>query len=156
MAFELLSHHEVMYETETRIPIVDVANSLIAFEKSVNLAQPVFFELFREAEIERIQVYVNALYAGSLKDDFLFKFVFKSKEDADIFIKKLRQYTGIEYMQEKHPFIGQILTLALAYGAFVAVNKWAAPNEPSIHIEHVYNSALHVGDGDFTITPDQL
>lgn len=155
MPRELESHHTIYYSNRAYVPIPELAASLVALEKTVKHITPTFQMLFKEADILAIQVFVEQITAGSVDDHFLLKLIFKTDEGYDIFVEKLRRYSGIEFVQEKHPFIGQLLTAGIILGAVVAVNRWGI-NSSNVHVEGDHNIVLNVDHGDMNITPDEI
>jgi len=56
-------------------------------------------------------------------------------------------------MQGKNPFIGQLITTVIIFGAVVAVQRWTAV--PSVNIENNYGTILNAGK-NLSISPDEL
>jgi hypothetical protein len=150
------SPHQLYFDMRGPVPIKDIAESLLALEKVLFKTEAVFQALAPDADIKELRVLLTSVESGSLKDNFITRFVFGSEEGRDRFADHLRVITGVEAMQNKNEFIGQVITLCLVAGLGYAVIRGVKGGGTTIHIEQVERSVLNIGDGALTISPDEL
>jgi len=151
------TQHQFFFDVSGPVPIKDIASSLIALEKVIFKTQSVFQALDPEMDLKEIEVLISSIESGSLKDNFITRFVFGSEEGLNRFSDKLRTITGVEAMQSKNEFVGQLIALCLVTGLGYAVIRSASGGGgTTIHIEQVRDSILNVGEGTLTITPQDL
>ena len=156
MSSELISRHQIIYSNRNRVPITEIASSLIAMERVLECSEPVFLRLFPGCEISALELYIEEITTGSLWDTYLLRFIFPDDAARDRFVQRIRTITGINFLQGKHEFLGQILAATIAVGAVYAVNKWSGGGTSGVNVRDVQNSIIISAGQNLTIPPDEF
>lgn len=142
------SHHSIYYGLPFAPTPQQAADSLLALERIVRLVPATLLPLGLAPDA-RIEIYVDSVQAGSLKDNFRVRFVWGSEERFNQWLAKIRQITGVEQMTNKLPIIGPIIALlvvgGLGYGAFRMIGRPGAGNGDIQDLRNLKSSIVNTG-----------
>lgn len=101
-------------------------------------------------EIDRVDVLVDEIRAGSLLERVILRFLFRDEEGMNQFIDKVRAYMG----DNTSSVLTAAVILALFYYGAQLVNS--AQNEPTVHIEANNNTIIQIGASELDISPEHF
>ena len=87
--------HELVYTNNNYVPIRKIIESLEALECVVGETPFVLNGLTQSSEIERVEIDIETIAAGSLKEKFIVRYFFKNEEGFNRWVDKLREMTGM-------------------------------------------------------------
>nr|WP_288358474.1 hypothetical protein [uncultured Pseudomonas sp.] len=146
--------HDVYFSTKNDVPIADIVASLQAFERIIQQQARQVLSALTNTEIERIDVYVDELQAGSLFTEYALKLFFKDKEDLERFLGVARDKLKEHPMVRATLMTGVIAGL-VAYGLYAAANVVKSP-EAAKTIQANNNVIINIGAGEVDMTPEQF
>jgi len=122
MRYSVDSQHDILYNTRVLPTPSDVISSLTGVEKIVVRMPTVLRELFLGGPVS-VEVYVENVQAGSLKEKLLFRLFFESEENFDEWARKVRQKTGVDFMIGMYPVFSLVLAGMVVFGASYACTR---------------------------------
>ncbi|MEL0623850.1 hypothetical protein V6238_12180 [Marinomonas arenicola] len=143
---ELVISQKIYYSNKELVPVNDIASSLLALDYIIRLSPKVLHEIFPEARIYGIDVFISELKSGSIYEDLVVKFLFGSQEKLDIFVEQTRQKLGIEKIMNKPEILSTILLGLIFAGGIHYLNKNDPTKEKSM-IEANNNTIIQIGAG---------
>lgn len=155
MSAVLVSKHELHFSNRNSIPIAEIAQSLLALDKTIRVSCGAFNALIFDDAVERMEVELSRLEAGSLSDNFILRFFFKDEAQLNRFIEQWRDRLHIGELMEKHPVIGTVLMLTLSYGLVLAAQKFGSQEKP-VHIENSFNNAVVAAGDVLNLDPETI
>ncbi len=158
MAFSIDSTHSVFYNTSVLPTPDDVINSLAGIDKIAVRVPVILRELFPGGPVT-VEVYVNNIAAGSLIDDFKFRFLFKDEAAFKAWAKKVRQKTGIEFMTVNYPVVSFVIICAVLFGAQYAATRMLGREGGGNSISGISDNAAAIinnGTLNMNISPAEL
>jgi hypothetical protein len=155
---ELTAYQEFFYKTGKPVEIREVVDSLLAMERTIKLMPAVLEKVFPGTTIGTIEVYIDAVVSGSLREKFFYKMLFGSEAEFDLFLEKLRKDLGLDSgnKQKAAIIIGLLITAVILYGGVHAFLKAFGKTEPAIHIEANHNTIINIGAKELGMTPEAL
>ena len=142
------SHHTIYYDLPSAPTPRQVSDSLLGLEKIVRLVPATLLPLGLAPDA-RIEIYVDSVQAGSLKDNFDFRLIWGDEEKFNQWMTKVRQITGIEQMTNKLPILGPALALlvvgGLGYGALRMMGHPGAGNGNIQDLQNLRSSIVNTG-----------
>lgn len=135
----LETSYSLKYTTKNPVPIPEIIESLQNIEKILERTPPFVEKAFAELKVVSMSVYVQSLQSGSLKEDFLVRYVFKGRENYD---KAKEVY---DKLLEDNTVIRTVVALGvgamLGYGVSLALN----PGQSATKIEAYNNTIVNIG-----------
>lgn len=113
------SHHTIYYDLPSAPTPRQVAESLLGLEKITRLV-PATLSPLGLAPDARIEIYVDSVQAGSLKDNIFVRLIWGSEEQLNQWLTVVRQKTGLEMITNKYPIIGPTIALLVVGGLSIA------------------------------------
>ncbi len=157
MQCTLDSFHHVYYDTRVRPTPDDVVSSLVGLEKLI-IRMPDVLRIILPGGPERVEVYVEQVQAGSLKENIFVRLVWGSEEALDQWITQVRRATGVELMDNKLPILGPVFTGLIVFGLGVGagrmLNREGGGNGSVVNISNVTSSVISTGAGMLRIDED--
>lgn len=147
--FVFSSSHEIYYSNRELVPISDIVESLLALERIVKMC-PRILEGATSVEIDHVEVYIDTLETGSLLEKFVVKLFFKSEEELDAFLDKIREKVSQPGMP-RNVLIGAVLASLIGYGAFLAATSQKSAGTT---INANNNVIINLGAGQVDLTPE--
>lgn len=147
-----ISTHDLYYSNREHVPIADIIESLQALDRIVKMSPRVLTGL-TNVEIDRVEVYIEDLHSGSLTEKIAVKLFFKSEEDLDKFLEKIREQIGKPGMA-RNLLIGAVLTALVSYGAFLAASSQKSVGATTINANN--NVIINIGAGEVDMTAEQF
>jgi hypothetical protein len=142
------SHHSIYYSIPFAPTPRQAADSLLGLEKVVRLVPATLLPLGLAPDA-RIEIYVDSVQAGSLKDNFKVRFVWGDEEKFNRWMTRVRQITGIEQMTNRLPILGPALALlvvsGLGYGALRMMGRSGAGNGNIQDLQNLQSSIVNTG-----------
>lgn len=153
---ELLFPHHLTYRTEEPPSIPDVIESLLAHEELVRYLPKILETALPGITIERVNIAINDIRAGSLTEEFLVAlFLSFQNELQDEITGGIERITGVEILEKYDTVVTLLILLLVLYGAKFLYSKLrgeAAPEPTGINGN--YNTVLNVSAKHLHITPD--
>ncbi|MBY6102328.1 hypothetical protein [Marinobacter nauticus] len=137
--FTLETTYSFNYKTKKPVPIPEIITSLENLEKLLERTPGLIEKAFVELQVVSMSVYVSSLKSGSLKEEFLIKYVFKGRENyekaKEVYDKLLEDNTVIRSV------------VALGMGALIGYGVFSAmqPGQSTTQIEAYNNTIINVG-----------
>lgn len=146
--------HEIYYSNKGRIPIKTVIKGLLAAETLINELTPAIRAVFSEVDIKEVNVYLEKLESGSIREDLTLDLVFGGEEEYQKFRKKLRRMRGNTNDDEPADNLIMKQLIALLFvGALASGVTWALSPETPVpqsiqnYTTNITNSVIGSGDG---------
>lgn len=137
--FVLETTYTINYTTKNPVPIPKIVDSLKSLEKLIKRTPAFIEKAFEDLEVVDVQIYVKSLKTGSLKEDFVIKYVFKGKENYE----KAKEV--IDKMLEDSTMLKTVVAMGigalLAYGAMAGRDS----TSDSTHISAYNSVVINVG-----------
>lgn len=152
---EVTFSQEIYFSNKKKLPIGDVAKSLLALE-SVSRNSPIALsKLFRGTNVQQIDIFVDTIESGSLKEKINYYFriaVQKNLENALGF-----EFPSIEKFspETRKKVIAWALVALFFFGVKAASNK-VFPDQPKKHINNEINIVLAAGRDITGVDEDKL
>ncbi|MFC3340662.1 hypothetical protein [Paracandidimonas soli] len=147
--FVYTAEHEFYYSTKEPVPIADVIEALQGIERMLR-SLPRAIERVTEISIADSHIYVERIESGSLKEKILIKLFFKSEEELDSFLDKIRKT-----LDGKPMLKGSLITILIA--GFIGTGLLFASKalqEPAPNITANHNVIINIGAGEVGMSPD--
>lgn len=109
------SHHTIYYDLPFAPTPRQVADSLLGLDRITHLI-PTTLASLGLAPDARIEIYVDSVQAGSLKDVLKIRLIWKDENQFNRWITLVRQKTGLAWLTNKHPIFGPVIAMLLVYG----------------------------------------
>lgn len=153
---ELITSHRIYYSNKEHVPIKDIADSLLALEELIQQSPSVLEALFPGTIIQRVEVSLNELKAGSLWEDVGVKFIFGTQEKMDAFLEDARNKLGMEKLVSNPQLFSAVLVvLILSGGAYYYGTSKSNPEEKAT-IEANNNVIINIGAGMVDMSPENF
>lgn len=155
---ELVAHQEIYYKIEKPVEIQEVVDSLLAMERTIKLVPSILEKIFPGTSVDTIEVYIDAVVSGSLREKFLYKILFGSEAELDLFLEKLRKDMGMDNgnMRKAAFIVGLLITAVVLSGGVYGFVKAFGKSEPATHIEANHNTIINIGATELGMTPEAL
>jgi len=137
--YELHTTYSIKYTTSKPLPVEDIVTSLRAFEKLIRRTPAFIEKAYDGIEIIDTEVFVSKVVSGSLIEDFVITYVFKSKKDykdAKKVIKKLLK---------DNEAVRTIVALGVGAVTMYGVMSALPQNAPRANIEAYNNTIINIG-----------
>ena len=147
-----LSDNEIFFNTEKEIPIRDLVESLKSLEKLAGQSHSAFSELLG-GNVSRVEVFVESLESGSLREKLLFRFVFENEEECNKFLDKWRgKLRELGPMKAAGLAAGVVIGGMVLYGTFLAATRPGASTQTDIDFSN--SNIFIVGAESFETSPE--
>ncbi|WP_152558532.1 hypothetical protein [Endozoicomonas numazuensis] len=114
--------HQLRYTNRKYVPIKSIIESLQALEGVVEETPYVLNGLTQSDVITRVEIDIKSIAAGSLIEDFVVRYFFKSEEGFNGWVDKLRKQSGMEDGKKIVPIlIGSTITAVALLGVVKAL-----------------------------------
>jgi len=151
---QVATTHQIYYSNKNPIPIAQVAEALIALDNIVKRTPLALEKIFPGTKIEKVDLFIETIESGSLLEKIIVRYFFRSQENLDQGIDKLRKVTGMETLGDKSPILPAIvLALVMAGGAY-ALSFFGAPPESRTTIEANNNIIINIGAKSAGMEPE--
>lgn len=150
--FVLTSTHEVYFNNEGGVPIDVMAESLMALDRIIRMSPQVLTAL-TDVAIRDIEVFVEDLHSGSLKEHILVRLFFENEAELDRFLEKVRERIGKPGMT-RSATISLVLMTLVGMGAWYAAKATNSPAQTTIEANN--NVIIAIGAGQAGIEPEAL
>lgn len=135
---------DVYYSNKKKIPLSEVAKSLLALEQASSIAPELIERLFDDISVRNMSIYVDELETGSLKEKIQYYLTVG-------FQKNISELTGVEYTnietassEKQKQILGWAIAAGLIFSFKVASDK-AFPNQEKPNIENQINITIQAG-----------
>jgi len=158
--YSIAVDHELYYNNKEPVPIPELIASLQGIESLVKRTPAMLEDMLPGVKIKDVNVYVNELYSGSLREDLIIDFVFGGQEEYDRFREAVRKFrkggfsdmTGDDRKALK-PLMGLLFAGMIGAGVMYITKD---SGEPTTHIEAYNNTIINFGAGEFDIKSDEF
>lgn len=147
--FVFSTTHHVYYSNRQPVPIKEIVESLLGLEQVVKMS-PRVLQGLTGIEVDRAEVFVEHLETGSLAETVLIKLFFKSEDDLNAFLDKVRG--KLEKPMARNLLIGSVLTALVGYGAYLAASTQKGATTTTITANN--NVIINLGAGQVDLTPE--
>lgn len=149
-----ISDNEIFFNTDKEVPISDLIESLKALEKLAGQSQAAFSELLG-ANVSRVEVFVESLESGSLREKILFRFIFESEEECDKFLEKWRgKLRELGPMKATGLAAIVVLGAVVLYGTHLAATRPGASQQTNIDFSN--SNIFIIGADSFETSPESF
>ncbi|MBN8283398.1 hypothetical protein [Zoogloea sp.] len=148
-SFVFSTTHQVYYSNREPVPIREIVDSLLGLEQVIRMSPRVLHGL-TGVEIDRVEIFVEHLETGSLMETVLIKLFFKSEDDLNAFLDKVRG--KLEKPMARNILIGSVLTALVGYGAYLAATAQKGAATTTITANN--NVIINLGAGQVDLTPE--
>ncbi len=153
------STHSLYYNCPVFPTVADVVASLEGIDRVARLVPGMLKGLAPGGPVS-VEVYVSAVQAGSLRDNFLVRLIFGDEEAFNAWTLKLRQNMGIEYINGKFPFLGPLMQFAIVGGLFYGMTKMAgcdgAGTGDGVSLRNAHHNIIINGANTFNMDPESF
>lgn len=149
--FVFTTTHQVYYSNREPVPIKEIVESLLGLEQVIRMS-PRVLQGLTGVEIDHIDIFVEQLETGSLMETVLIKLFFKSEDDLNTFLDKVRG--KLEKPMARNILIGSVLTALVGYGAYLAASAQKGAAAGTVTITANNNTIINVGAGETNLTPE--
>lgn len=141
--------HQIYYSNENQIPITEVAESLLAYNRIAQLSPRVFHKLMPNIEISQLDVIVGNIETGSLFEEFIVKFLFRDQQGFDDAIEKLRGDVGMDSLKENKTLFAVVIAALVGAGIMYLINnnKTSTTSQEKATIQANNNVIINYGAG---------
>jgi hypothetical protein len=135
--YEVTTTYRIKYTTKNPVPISEIVSSLLSVEKLIKRTGPLVEAKYQGVEVHDIQVFVEAVETGSLKEWLVVRLICGSKENAEEAEKLLEKM-----VKDSGPL--KIL-IALGVGAMVAYGVTKCNPNATHTSEFTNNTIINIG-----------
>lgn len=154
---EVTFDHSVFYSNHEPVPIREIAAALIALEAIIHRTPKIFEKLIPGTQIQRVEIFVDRLESGSLREQFLIKFLFRDQANFDAFVGKLRKLSGMEKLADANPlFALVVMALVILGGQLVIATLIGDDQPPDPVLQANNNTIINIGAQMSEMTPEQF
>lgn len=126
---ELVTGQSVYYSNKNHLPLEDVAESLLALKAIIEATPDVLERLQPGLQIQKVNVFINEIKAGSLWEDLIVKFLFGNQEKLDSSLQSLREDIAVDSLISNRTLVGMIIGALITGGGLYLLNKLKGPEE---------------------------
>jgi hypothetical protein len=152
--------HTIYYPTASITDLDTIAQSLIGIERLARFIPDILNKSPLGDGVADIQVTVDSITAGSLKDILNYRLIFGDETRCKKWISNVRKITGIETMQKKLPVVGPIITGMLVVGGGIAavnmIGKVVGASGSTNNINNCRNVVIVQGASTLSIPPAEF
>jgi hypothetical protein len=148
--FVFSTSHQVYYSNREPVPIKEIVDSLLGLEQIIRMSPRVLHGL-TGVEIDHVDIFVEHLESGSLLETVLIKLFFKSEDDLNTFLDKIRGKLEKPGMP-RNILIGAVLSALVGYGAYLAASSQKVAGAATITANN--NVIINLGAGQVDLTPE--
>ena len=131
--------YKIKYTNKNPVPIAEIIDSLYNLEKILRRT-PAFLERhYKGIKITNTEVFVSSVESGSLKEEFIIKYVFKSKENYEKAQEVIAQI--IEDNEVIKILVAMGVSAMITWGVITAMSS----NELKPTIEAYNNTIINIG-----------
>ncbi|MAE51062.1 MAG: hypothetical protein CMH27_04565 [Micavibrio sp.] len=148
--------HEITYTNEGKIPVSEIAESLLANEQLIKLTVPLLEKLYPGLEIKDIEIHFkNASHNSPLQEIFGISLFVSFQEDLENEVPELIEYiTGKEVPESFDSLITVAAFVLLYYGADYLFSRFkGSKSEP---ISKGLEQTIHVAGDYINMPPDKI
>lgn len=142
---ELVTSQSVYYSNKAHLQIEDVAASLLSLKAFIEVTPEILERLYPGLHVQRVDVHINELKAGSLFEDFVIKFVFGDQAAFDKAIESVKKKLRVDEYLANKPLLSQILVGLILTAGEVGLQRLGAPDEQKQVIQ--INKSVVIVDG---------
>jgi hypothetical protein len=143
------SAHIVHYAIEGMPTAAWTSDSLLGLARLSDRIPSVLAAAYGGERMPKVELYVYSVAAGSLTDNVIVRLMFGSEAAMNSWIVKVRQATGIEGMQNRHPLVGPVLTGLIVFGSAYAAVRMAGrengTNGSVVNLNKCSNNIVQLG-----------
>jgi hypothetical protein len=148
--FIITSSYKIKYTNKDPVPIDEIISSLRSIERIIKRTPKFIEKRYEGIEIIDTEVFVTSIESGSLKEDILIKYIFKTKENYDASTQL------IEKICEDNHVITRLVVVSVAalvgFGVALAVQGNSTPTtQINAYNSIVINESSHIGLGEADI-----
>jgi hypothetical protein len=155
---EKIFHHRVEYPDNDRIPLADVAATLIAYERMAPVLGQILEELHPGLEVEHITLSVNSIRSGSLSEALIVAVLATFQEDLTREVPEvIEALTGAQLPEKYDTLATVIFMLIVFFGArylFEGGRKKKREVPPSIIGD--YNTYVNIAAERIGASPEEI
>lgn len=148
--FVFTARHDLYYSNHDPVPIADIIESLRGVESLIKMS-PRALSALTGVDIQRVEVFVQHLESGSLREEILIRFFFGSKEALLQFVDKVRGTMGENAV--RNIVIGAVLASMFYYAAGLLADS-SGGSTTAIHDNKV--TIINIGAGEVQMTPESF
>ncbi|MCP5166660.1 MAG: hypothetical protein H6989_04690, partial [Pseudomonadales bacterium] len=137
--YSIETRYSVKFTTENPVPISKIVESLVAYEKLLRRTPRFIERAYPGIQIIETQVLVDHIESGSLIEDFVIRYVFKSDENYDNFKESVAKIMDDNGALKTLVAIG--MGAIIGYGIFTYVGH----NPAKTHVEAYNNTIINIG-----------
>lgn len=153
---ELVTGQTIYYSNKNHLPLEDVAESLLALKAIIEATPHVLERLQPGLHVQKVNVFVNEIKAGSLLEDLVVKFIFGNQEKLDLSIQSLRQEIGADSLLANRTLVGAIIGALITGGGIYLLNKLKGPEEQKQALQANQNVFIINGANLAGVNEDQF
>lgn len=148
--FVFTALHEVYYSTRHPVPVADVIEALLGLERLVKMT-PKALSALTGVEVQKAEVFVEEIEAGSLTEKVFINFFFKDEAGLEQFIEKARAKVG------EGPRAVLLVSSVIAMAALAGAGFMASVSGSSTtNITASNNTIINLGAGEVAMTPERF
>lgn len=153
---ELVTSQSVYYSNKNHLPLEDVADSLLALKAIIEITPEVLERLRPGLHIQKVNVFVNEIKAGSLFEDLIVKFLWGNQEKLDSTVSKVREDLKIDSLLANRGVVGAIVGALITGAGVYLINKQKGPEEQKQQLQTTQNVFIVNGAEMAGVTEDQF
>lgn len=141
---EVTVHQQIYYSNKKRVPIKDVAESLLALESIIHQSPDILEAMLPGIRIDAVEVFIEELKSDSIWEEFAIRFIFGSQQEFDEFVFNARE-RGMDFIKNNNLLSAIIIAMVLSGGSYyLGKDKTSKPDQKTI-IEANNNTIIQIG-----------
>ncbi|WP_292935972.1 hypothetical protein [Noviherbaspirillum sp.] len=153
---ELLTGQSIYYSNKSHLPLEDVAESLLALKGLIEATPDILERLSPGLHIQKVNVYLNEVRAGSLWEDLIVKFIWGSQEKLSQDVDAWRNGLRVDSIISNRLIIGAIIGALIMGGGIYLLDKLKGPEEQKQTLQTNQNIFILAGANLTGITEEQF
>jgi hypothetical protein len=141
---ELSLQGQVYFSNKERVPIGELADSLLALDRLTQYAPDFIQQVFSDVHVHRITAYLNSLETGSIEENVIWQLLVSVQEKLKYGLEKGKGSQSFELLKNNPNIVAWLLVALLLMGGSYAA-KVMNPDKAKTQIEHQTTIILNAG-----------
>jgi len=132
---EIQFPHKIIYTNQGKIPVREIANSLLAQATLIEHLKPIMEGCIDGVSIEKIElIFKEAKHNSPLEEAFFVSVLLAYQKNLEEEVPEIIKNMGIDLPEKFHSIVTVLSFILIYYGIKFACNKFSSRKKPEIRV----------------------